>query len=208
LGIYYLGFALLSRATFGIIGALGGVCSETSPVETLSAAKKFNFVSTNLCAASGLKLQEGARYRIEVNLSSDWKDSNIDADGEGIPGESVTWPMNFAVPFRRWLKEPWFKPIARIGAEGSDEYPLIRSVPVLDGISKEQRRVLASEIVARRDGELFIYVNDAVFFWPWFHTYDNNHGTATVTIQRIETPAIQERQVSEGEKGSKPISES
>jgi hypothetical protein len=42
--------------------------------------------------------------------------------------------------------------------------------------------VFASEIVARSTGELFLYVNDGVGFDCF---YDNNHGAAKVTIERV-----------------------
>ena len=50
------------------------------------------------------------------------------------------------------------------------------------------RRTLISDFVAETTGELFLFVNDAVFF-PWGATpqgfYTNNSGTATVTLQRL-----------------------
>ena len=205
LGIYYFGFALLSRATFSVASALGGVCTETdsSALKALSGVETFSFKSLDPCAPSKFKLQEGVRYRIKINLGSDWKDSTIAADGEGLVPNDVEWPMNFVLPFRRWLTEPWFKPIARIGARGSDEYPLNRMVPLLDGASKKQKQVLTSEILARHDGGLFLYVNDAILFYPsrWCgfekslfgircEFYSNNKGTAEVTIERLEAPPV------------------
>jgi uncharacterized protein (DUF2235 family) len=52
------------------------------------------------------------------------------------------------------------------------------------------RQHLRTEIKARRDGELFIYVNDAVFGIPGIEDYflRNNSGTATVTVERPKTP--------------------
>ena len=45
-----------------------------------------------------------------------------------------------------------------------------------------------TEIVARSDGELFVFVNDAIVMVPrWFHHfYDNNHGSETITVQPLE----------------------
>jgi hypothetical protein len=94
------------------------------------------------------------------------------------------------VPFRRWISRPWFKPIARLGARGNDEYALDPLVPFA---ADERKDRLYTEFRARRDGEIFLFVNDAVFFWPWFHTYGNNHGTATVTIQRVDPPPVPQR---------------
>ena len=48
-------------------------------------------------------------------------------------------------------------------------------------------------VKARRDGELFLYVNDAVFMWPIPHDllYRNNKGTGTVCIERLGRPPSQ-----------------
>jgi hypothetical protein len=86
-----------------------------------------------------------------------------------------------------------FKPIARIGETGNDEYPLTPVDPFPLDAPVDKKREMITEIQARRDGELFFYVNDAVFLWPWFHTYGNNRGTATVWIQRVEAPSLPEK---------------
>jgi len=200
--IYFFGFALLSRASFGIVSALGGVCANSDVSHPVTGEMKFDFKASDVCAKSGLRLQEGARYQIWINISTDWMDNTIKADVEGFSRDKMSRPMYFFVPFRRWLAEPWFKPIARIGDKGNDEYPLSPSTPFPAGTAENEKKFLATEIVARRDGELFLYVNDAVLFYPsqWCgfekslfgircEFYSNNKGTATVTIKRVEAPA-------------------
>ena len=49
---------------------------------------------------------------------------NIATDVAGFSRDKMTWPMYLALPFRRALTEPWFKPIARIGSRSNDEYVL------------------------------------------------------------------------------------
>lgn len=57
-------------------------------------------------------------------------------------------------------------------------------------------RTYTSEFVSKADGELFIFVNDAIFGLPylnicnWF--YQNNRGTAAVWIEHVATPKIAE----------------
>jgi len=204
IAIYYLGAVLASRLTFSIVSAAGGVCAESTPAKPINASvQPFNFKSSDPCAASGYMLQEGARYKIWIEVGKNWADSKINTDVEGFSEAKLYW----AVPSRRWLAQPWFKPIARIGAHGNDEYPLEPLVPFATG---ETKKVLATEIRARRDGELFLYVNDAVLFYssPWYgfeegyfgircEFYSNNKGTATVRIQRVEAPPIPEKNKSD-----------
>ncbi|HEY5906760.1 MAG TPA: hypothetical protein VIZ31_01885, partial [Vicinamibacteria bacterium] len=81
-------------------------------------------------------------------------------------------------PFRRLWSAAWFVPIARIGARGSDQYPLDAS---------------ATELTARTSGELLLFVNDAILpinlsppSLGWGSYYSNNHGQATVVVTKLE----------------------
>ena len=55
-------------------------------------------------------------------------------------------------------------------------------------------REFVTDFVAPESGELFLYVNDAVqivpFLGPYSCYYDNNRGTAEVTLQRLPLPPV------------------
>jgi hypothetical protein len=53
-------------------------------------------------------------------------------------------------------------------------------------------RLLISDFTADANGELFIYVNDAVVTLPWLTDffYRNNSGTAKVTVKRLLAPQV------------------
>jgi hypothetical protein len=53
----------------------------------------------------------------------DWFDYDIHTDVEGFPSTASLVHV-IATPLRRWCTAWWFKPIARIGSRGSDEYIL------------------------------------------------------------------------------------
>ena len=40
-------------------------------------------------------------------------------------------------------------------------------------------------------GPMFLFVNDAIAPWSWQAAYDDNHGTATVTVRAIEPSPAQ-----------------
>jgi hypothetical protein len=102
--------------------------------------------------------------------------------------------MYVGLPLRRTLTQPWFKPIARIGSTGNDEYPLdsVRRVgrDVL-------RRELVAELTARTTGELFLYVNDAVIglpgiadsFYVGRWKAGRNVGTAKIKVETVTSSA-------------------
>jgi uncharacterized protein (DUF2235 family) len=137
------------------------------------------FDSKSILNASGIRVEEGKCYRIKLTVNGDkWHDDSIPADFNGFEKLKLI----LAIPLRRHLKEPWFKPIARIGNRGNDDY-------VLEPLNCSDSKTLISEITPRRSGELFLFVNDAVlpigqrgqFF------YNNNVGTATVEVTEIQT---------------------
>jgi hypothetical protein len=186
---YYCVFALLSRIeTSGANAIFGAICAESKDPKLISSMESFSFEINNPCSASGYLLQKGVQYRlwIQVDKQAPWSDTSIATDLAGFSFNEMTWPMYLALPFRRWLTEPWLKPIARIGSHSNDEYVLEPSRPFAAG---ETRDHLYTEIRARRDGELFLYVNDALVLWPGLHFYGNNHGKAIVKIAQIEPAA-------------------
>jgi hypothetical protein len=90
------------------------------------------------------------------------------------------------LPFRRYLGQAWYKPIARIGERGGDEY-VLEPADILN--KSRAATTLVSNIKARRSGELFLFVNDAV--WPvpshWQIFYGDNWGSASVEVRPART---------------------
>jgi hypothetical protein len=91
--------------------------------------------------------------------------------------------MISAVPLRRELIRPWFTVVARIGGKGGEESFLD---PDLNDKHWIDKRGIGAEITAKREGELFLFVNDAVIGIPglYDHFYKNNRGSTKVTIER------------------------
>lgn len=173
LSVVYGAAAVASRVVFAAQDSMGLVCPRTAGAKRVdAAAAKAGFVTSDPCWASGLELQAGAKYRIQVKPSGDWRDGGITTTVEGFAREKMTPLMYLGLPFRRWLSEPWFKPIARLGPTGSDECPL---GPV-------------AEITARTTGELFLYVNDSVVLFPFWTYYGNNTGGAEIVVERVKAP--------------------
>jgi hypothetical protein len=214
---------IANRVLFDIESAAGHFCkgslaSTEMEKEKLGTSTK-QFDTENMCWSSGLVLEEGRRYRITLSTPGNWFDRTIRADVAGFPADNRRHMT--ATPLKRWWSEDWFKPIARIGEIGNDEYVLepmdgyfdkhvYPQCPEIDrgkddrdirakirndiaqklmecAPTPEQRKTVESEILARRTGELFLYVNDAVLMWPGLTDlfFSNNTGTATVSVERI-----------------------
>ncbi len=89
------------------------------------------------------------------------------------PGLTVPQPILFilAYPFKRLWFADWFTPVARVGDSEGDEIPLFETV---------------NRFTASNDGELFLYVNDAIVPLAWRTLYSNNRGIVAVSIRRVD----------------------
>jgi hypothetical protein len=227
------GGLLANRAAFDTLSSAGLYCkgspadSAAQGKETLGQSSRV-FTTNQLCWASGLNLKKGHRYLITITTLTNhptdrWFDRDVPTDVIGFPTDSLR--HGSARPLTRWWHQDWFKPVARIGRFGNDEYVLnpiddvapydrpgclaalhlapglpIRT-PIGDDLAHAinqcaptpaDRLVLHSEIKAKSDGEMFLYVNDAIAVIPGFtHMFfDNNSGSATIRVDRLTSRAI------------------
>jgi hypothetical protein len=87
--------------------------------------------------------------------------------------------MTLLWPLKRAFIRPWFKVIARFGDTGIDE-------DFLDVDRNGPFNRHEENIIARKSGEIFFYVNDAVVAVPGLtgYFYRDNVGEAEVSIRR------------------------
>lgn len=159
---------MLNRASFDLASSAGRFCRDTPGLDLtneVTSAEVGGFRTSDLCWPSGLVLKKGHRYQIEVT---------------GLPDGSRHW---VAVPFRRVWSADWYQPIARMGDVGNVETAL--EPP--DDAAPSDRDTLRARITAEADGELFLYVNDAVLGVPGMadRFMKNNSGTMSVKVRRL-----------------------
>jgi uncharacterized protein (DUF2235 family) len=185
----YLGCVAVIRPIFAVADSVGYVCTrpdDTSP----RPAPNQPFPTNALCWDSGARLDANTRYTITLTLEpgqAAWKDGRIDTDFGGYGVERMKFWKYVTWPLRRSIAQPWFKPIARIGDKGGDEYPLDSARPV---DKKDLERELVAEITTRTSGQLYLYVNDAIGipFDVFYRRGYANQGTATVCVQKSPNP--------------------
>jgi hypothetical protein len=149
-----------------------------------------HFDASHICWPSGILLEQGQRYSITVTQTTpEWKDRNFVTDIGGfeiseLPDVTDRAMMMVYVPLRRVFLRPWFRLIGRVGAVGADEYFMD---PDRQELSQDGLRSYDVTLRPRRDGEFFLYVNDAASAIPAVgrYFYRNNSGEAVVTIKRI-----------------------
>jgi uncharacterized protein (DUF2235 family) len=176
-----------------------------------SGPKRIEFDSSltddrSLCLPLGVFAQRGRQYTINVRRDPPdvpwtfWDDSNF-MSGQPI-SRMEAWKQPIALflyPFRRSLDRPWGAFIVRYGPTGNEESFLDRDPPALDDEladppgsvreeipSKDER--LGEGWTARRDGELYVYLNKPTIGFPWIETLlgraIGNTGKAQITVQR------------------------
>lgn len=198
-GILTISVSGLSRAYFSFRDAVGAFCDLTPSAKDIASTYSklpSQFDPKIPCWPTGMIAEAGATYRVILDISSapgKWADGPadrvIEADLRGNLRSHAAYIALFAWPTKRYLWENYYKPIARVrktaaGVPGQDEYVLN---PVFN-TSKGRLDCLVSDFTAQSSGELFLFVNDAIFlFEPGWKggTYDNNNGASDVYVKRI-----------------------
>ena len=185
-GLVIAAVVLGNRILFDGWSAAGQVCRDGMAKKDLPKEKlgtsTASFATNSICWPSGLVLANGHHYRITLTVQEAWIDNDIPADAIGFPSNNLA--LWVGLPLRRWWTQNWFRPIAQIGKLGNDQYVLSQTdIVAVPGSANK----VVTDITARSDGELFIFVNDAVMMIPgWLHYfYDNNHGTATLSVESL-----------------------
>ena len=207
----YLGLTLISHALYNVQDFAGLVCKESPDQDKLhrlgnrdeiilaskqsillnenqkkdvfATVKDLPVFETNrLCQSMGVYLERSARYLITFENTASFFDGGIEAskgfDSSDPPNPLQKAAMFAGIPLRRELMQPWFRIVARIGGLGGEEKFFVPD--------PSDKYLINEEMRARRDGELFLFVNDAVIGIPGLYGkfYENNQGSSRVIIRR------------------------
>jgi hypothetical protein len=180
----YLGLCLASHLLYNVQDVAGFTCTESADPKPLEKkeSRSVEFTTSALCNPTGIMLEANARYTVTIAQGAPWTDNGISVPLGGFsPLKQPVWYhrilLGFAVPLRREITQDWFRIVLRYGRVGGEEDFI---VPDPDDY------VLESPIKPTRNGELFIFVNDAVLGIPRLYDlfYRGNKGSATLTITR------------------------
>jgi hypothetical protein len=181
----YAGLMLVNHLAYIVLDDAGFVCNETGGASRMakSETRKLSVDTSSVCSATGVLLENGGRYAIAIKAREPhWYDRTIETSPAGFYSLDAPtfWQkiaMVIALPMRRELIRPWFRMVARTGGVGGEE-------SFLDPDPKDHS--IDEVMRATRDGELFLFINDAVLGVPGLEGvfYSNNIGSADVTITR------------------------
>jgi type VI secretion system (T6SS) phospholipase Tle1-like effector len=120
---------LLSHLFFNIFDASGFHCRESEKPYNLrpNEEREIAFGTSSFCAGTGIYLEQGYRYSITITETAPWFDGIYESGVTGFElSELPDWTSRVSMwakqPLRRVFLRPWFRPVARIGSTGNDEY--------------------------------------------------------------------------------------
>jgi len=148
------------------------------------------FRTAELCQSLRVKLERNRTYLIRLESIDSFFDGAIKAGGGYYTTDAPSWWEEFllvtGVPLRRELIRPWYRVVARIGATGGEEN-------FLDPDSGGAQFAISEKFKATRDGELFLFVNDAAIGIPGLYDvfYKNNRGSTRVLLFACGNPTGQ-----------------
>ena len=151
---------------------VGALCKNSETMQTIDDPRTFTFDIGDACYATGIKLEQGITYRFNVPDTDLYDGENNHSGPDGYSN----WKLFPFVALRRHIAEPWFKLCGKINDGGNETFAVGQGV---------------SEYTARADGELFLYVNDAVFGvlpeWdlPYRWALGHNTGLVKIAISRV-----------------------
>jgi len=172
--IIYLLLAAINGIVFHWRYTTGGLCDHASRSIPVSGTQTTRLDISQACFATGLQLHKGVTYRFNVSHGMLFDGDTISTDADGY---SRSWLIP-AVPLRRHMSHNWLQLFGKIGKRGYENFPL--------GTGQ-------FDYTPRANGDLFLYVNDAVFgLWPkWDLAYHwkagRNRGHVSVTVTPLAT---------------------
>jgi uncharacterized protein (DUF2235 family) len=166
----------------------GGVPGTGRPIFTT----KTDFYTHSACTSVGGTVRKGRRYYVFMEVKSPWRDGTVAATPEGVAARDFEHILGYAgAPLRRVLDAGYMQPLIAI-RHGNRLHiaPLTLTNAASDGDAGDASlaREFAGDFIAPENGELYLFVNDAVLPFESFARvfYERggarNHGSACVTV--------------------------
>lgn len=192
----YVGAVLTSHILFNFADAFGWTCTPTASSQLtylkLNEPVTMDVETRSLCKATGYAVQidpaKSNLYRIEVSTDSVWTHLNNQVSIRGFTIGTVEnfWDIfgtALLTPLRRdWLR-PWHRVLVRTGLTGTEEIYIDPDVNRDPSVASHSE---ADHI--HNNGEIFLYINDAVIAVPWISDlfYRSNKGHVTVKMTLLK----------------------
>lgn len=173
----------------------------TLPTETHRPAA---FHAQNLCNATGIQVQEGQPYSVELAIPAngtgkksraDWRDGSVEGDPNGIAARQIGIWGFIGAPLRRLVDARYMQVLYEIRPKDRDEHrhSVIVSRLNFTSVNKENPRcwIYRADFISKQPGELFLFANDAILWGNRNFFYQDqrygNHGDARIYVQELHS---------------------
>ena len=177
------------------------VPSAAQPVDVVRVSRVF--ATRDLCSESFGWVRAGARYVVTFDVVEPWADATLATSPQGLPASDFPVGLGYlAAPLKRVIGADYLQPLFEIRPrDARNVFGNVQIYPLSVRQVGDSRTRFRGEFKAARDGELFLFVNDAMlpFTTAPFGEYDyryfyrasgatgttpgGNHGTACVTVE-------------------------
>jgi hypothetical protein len=180
-------------------------CAKQDNLTELTEATGLTFETSARCLPVGRYVVRERRYRVELTVKEPWFDGSHSTSPLGLRARDMGVAGLAGGPFRRVIDANYLQPVVEIRRQRSWWNDGVHMTPLL--FTEHQAGVFSAEFTAARDGELFVFANDAVLpGWPsYFYTskLGLNKGTADLRIVRLaEANALAGKAVRESQSAS------
>ncbi len=179
-----------------------------------------DFATRDLCSPSFGRVRAGGRYVVTIDVVEPWSDGALATSPEGLPAGDFPAGLGYlATPLKRVIGADYLQPLFEIRPREANLNVLTGNVQIYPLAVRQigdSRTRFRGEFKAARDGELFLFVNDAMlpFTTAPFGAFDygyfyraagasaakagGNHGTACVTVESGEAARVASQGVPAG----------
>jgi hypothetical protein len=207
---FWIAFAAYTQAALPFLENGTVLCRPSLTAVPEISRVAHDFRTRDLCSESFGLVHEGHRYVVTFDVVDPWYDGGLAATPEGIPaGEFPVGLGYIAGPFKRVIDAHYLQPLIEIRAvntRGPAVSGNIQIYPLSVRQVGETGTLFRGDFTAARDGDLFLFVNDAMIPWtsaqrgPYNYRYfyeasgggplneRGNRGTACVTVESPDAP--------------------
>ncbi|MEO5823640.1 MAG: DUF2235 domain-containing protein [Vicinamibacteraceae bacterium] len=209
--LFGLLFAAYVQSTLPFLENGTRLCQPSSvqPADITRVAHGFR--TSDLCSASFGWVREGSRYVVTFDVVEPWADATLATSPVGLSASEFPAGLGYAAaPLKRVIDAHYLQPLIEIRQRDLSRNVLKGNVQIYPLVVRQvgdSRTRFRGEFKAARNGELFLFVNDAMlpftdapfgaFDYAYFYRVApgttekpaGNHGTACVTVESTDVKA-------------------
>jgi uncharacterized protein (DUF2235 family) len=201
-------FAAYVQATLPFLENGSTLCTPSAAIGTPLTEVSRDFFPRDVCSQSFGRVEKGKRYVVTFDVMDPWYDATLPTTPQGLSAGEFPWGLGYiAAPLKRVIDAQYLQPLIQIRpTDGKGPISGNIQMYALDMRQVgDEDTLFRADFKAQRDGELFLFVNDAMlpftgarwgkYNYQYFYRSSGgtdernsgNRGSACVTIDSAAT---------------------